>query len=650
MRPDEAGFRADINGLRAVAVIAVMLFHFRVAGFSGGFVGVDAFFVISGYLMTRIILGPLAQDRFSVFGFYLARARRIFPALAALSALLLVYGWLNLSPMDYKQLAKHAGASLLFISNHTYWKESGYFDADAHEKWLLHTWSLSVEWQFYLLYPLLIVTVHRLVRRPAGVTAALWAIFLASLAWSAWLAFANPSKAFFLLPTRAWEMLAGGLIHVHRDISSRLACKLRWREPVGLAAILAASLLLTPDTPWPGIAALLPVTGAALIILDSGGRTLLLRSAAIQGIGRWSYSIYLWHWPIVVWLHQSQSLQDGARVAAGMAASILLGWLSFRLVENPARRLVNRFRLAPALALSGAMVLAPFTVAAIFHYQSERVTALRFKGHPRLTEANAIAAVETRYSKEQFYVTLYRVDQHCLLEITMGPERFAQACGGDRPRIALWGDSHAAHLWPGLNRISATNSVAQWTASGCAPLLGMESRLTPHCRAINDWTLAKLREQRPDVVILAAAWFRIEDDRIRQGLEATLSALHADSGWKPLVIVVGSVPIWHKTLPRILASDILGGDGSARSRNGLDQEAFRKDKLVSERADGRAIFFSPLAALCDDQGCLRYLGTGSAIIPSAYDYGHLTEEGSLFIANYLVRTMRDKRLHATNSN
>jgi len=184
MRPDAADFRADINGLRAVAVLAVVLYHFGVAGFSGGFVGVDVFFVISGYLMSRIILAPLAEQRFSVLRFYLARARRIFPALAVLGALLLAYGWFALSPMDYKLLAKHAGASLLFFSNQVYWKESGYFDADAHEKWLLHTWSLSVEWQFYLLYPLLIVAVHRLFRRPGGVAGALGAVFLASLAGS----------------------------------------------------------------------------------------------------------------------------------------------------------------------------------------------------------------------------------------------------------------------------------------------------------------------------------------------------------------------------------------------------------------------------------------------------------------------------------
>ncbi len=636
MRPDATDFRADINGLRAVAVLAVVLYHFGVAGFSGGFVGVDVFFVISGYLMTRIILGPLAAARFSVFGFYLARARRIFPALAALCALLMLFGWFTLSPMDYKLLAKHAGASLLFLSNQVYWKESGYFDADAHEKWLLHTWSLSVEWQFYLLYPLLIVAVHRLFRRQGGIAGALWAVFLASLAWSAWLAFANPSKAFFLLPTRAWEMLAGGLIYVHQDACNRLARGRRWLEPAGLAAILAASLLLTADTPWPGLAALLPVGGAMLVILDSGGRTRLLGSAAIQGIGRWSYSIYLWHWPVVVWLYQSQSGQDGVWIAAGMAASILLGWLSFRLVEIPARGFISRFSLAPALAACAAMVLAPFAVAAAFHYQSERVTALRFKDHPRLSEVNAIAAVESRYAKERYYETLYRVDRHCLLEITMGPESFAKDCGGKRSGIVLWGDSHAAHLWPGLSRHTPPGSIAQWTASGCAPLLGMEMWRTRHCRAVNDWVLDKLRELRPEVVVLAAAWFRADDDTIRRGLEATLSALQADPGWNPQVIVVGSVPIWHKTLPRLLASDILGGEGGAYSQRGLDPEGSRKDKLIGGLVGNRAVFFSPFEEFCGREGCLRYLSSGDSIVPFAYDYGHLTEEASSLIASRLL--------------
>jgi peptidoglycan/LPS O-acetylase OafA/YrhL len=640
MRPDAADFRGDINGLRAVAVIAVVLFHFGVAGFSGGFVGVDVFFVISGYLMTRIILGPLAEARFSVLRFYLARARRIFPALAALCALLLLYGWFSLSPMDYKLLAKHAGASLLFLSNQVYWKESGYFDADAHEKWLLHTWSLSVEWQFYLLYPLLIVAAHRLFRRPAGVAGALWAVFLASLAWSAWLAFANPSKAFFLLPTRAWEMLAGGLIFMHQDTCNRLAQGRRWLEPAGLAAILAASLLLTPDTPWPGLAALLPVAGAALVILDSGGRTMLLGGAALQGIGRWSYSIYLWHWPIVVWLHQSQSRQDGAWIAAGMAASIMIGWLSFRLVENPARRFINRFRLAPALAASAAMVLLPFAVAAVFHYQSERLTTLRFKDHPRLADVRALEVFQARYFNE-LYKPLYR-EGSCFMTPEKSHDGFAPECAGARTRIVLWGDSHAAHLWPGLKAAAEPGSAAQWTASGCPPFLNEEFAKRPHCRAINDWVLRKVLEMRPQVLILAGAWVKHDEATIRRGLAETLSRLHADPAWHPRIVLVGSVPAWRKPLPRLLASDFLSGDERMRSPNDLDRDMSRRDALVRQLAGTRAEFFSPIFVACNNEGCLRYIEKDGARLPFAFDYGHLIEESSVLVMAALFRQLGEK--------
>lgn len=639
MRPDAADFRADINGLRAVAVLAVVLYHFGVAGFSGGFVGVDVFFVISGYLMTRIILAPLAEQRFSVLRFYLARARRIFPALAVLGALLLAYGWFALSPMDYKLLAKHAGASLLFFSNQVYWKESGYFDADAHEKWLLHTWSLSVEWQFYLLYPLLIVAVHRLFRRPVGVAGALWAVFLASLAWSAWLAFANPSKAFFLLPTRAWEMLAGGLIYVHQDACNRLARGRGWLEPAGLAAILAASLLLTADTPWPGLAALLPVGGAMLVILDSGGRTRLLGAAAIQGIGRWSYSIYLWHWPVVVWLYQSQSGQDGVWIAARMAASILLGWLSFRLVEIPARGFVSRFRLAPALAACAAMVLAPFAVAAAFHYQSERVTALRFKDHPRLAEVRELEALQARYFGE-LYKPLYR-EGSCFLVPERSHDSFAPECAGERTRIVLWGDSHAAHLWPGLKAAAEPGTAAQWTASGCPPFLNEAFAKRPHCRDINDWVLRKVLETRPQVLILAGAWVKHDEATIRRGLAETLARLQADPSWRPRIVLVGSVPAWRKPLPRLLASDFLSGDERQRSPNALDRDMSRRDTLIRELAGNRAEFFSPIAVACNDEGCLRYLEKDGARLPFAFDYGHMIEESSVMVVAALFRQLSD---------
>lgn len=208
-------FRPDINGLRAWAVVPVVLFHFGVVGFSGGFVGVDVFFVISGFLMTGIIVPALtgsAPAPFSVWRFYLARALRIWPALMAICAVLLLLGWFGLTSLEYESLAKHVKSSLLFCSNHVYWREAGYFDADAHEKWLLHTWSLSVEWQFYLILPLVLMLIWRVTRSQHALHAALWGGLLVSFGASLWLLSVKPAFAFYGLPSRAWEMLSGGVV------------------------------------------------------------------------------------------------------------------------------------------------------------------------------------------------------------------------------------------------------------------------------------------------------------------------------------------------------------------------------------------------------------------------------------------------------
>lgn len=639
-------FRQDINGLRAVAVLAVMLFHFGVPGFTGGFVGVDVFFVISGFLMTRIILSSSPLDWRAVLRFYLARARRIFPALVALVAILLVYGWFKTSPIDYKLLAKHAAASLLFLSNQVYLKESGYFDADAHEKWLLHTWSLSVEWQFYLLYPVLILLILRLSGRHTILKYALWALFLSSLAYSSYLAFANPAKAFFMLPTRIWEMLAGGLIFVHQDSCNKLlAPGRRWQELIGLAAILAASMLFSADSAWPGLNALLPVAGAVLVIAHGGGQTRLLGGALTQGIGRWSYSVYLWHWPIVVWLYQYQPTRDMATLMAGIAMAVLLGWISFRLVEIPARRLISRWHLSPALAACLTLVLLPFSVSALLHFKSDQLTALRFKDNPRLADVKALAEFQARYFNE-LYKPLYR-EGTCFMTPEKSFDGFSPDCASQPVKIVLWGDSHAAHLWPGLKAATLPGSAAQWTASGCPPLIGENFAKRPHCRAINDWVLQKLRDIQPQVIVMAAAWVKHDEPTIRRGLAATLAQLRPiPGGWNPKIIVVGSVPAWRKPLPKLLASDFLAGDERVRSPNDLDPDMSRRDSLIRELTEGQAKFFSPVATACDNLGCIRYMVKNGVQIPFAFDYGHLVEESSTFLVHAMFEQLHLDNLQA----
>ena len=330
-------FRQDINGLRAWAVMAVVLYHFGVTGISGGFAGVDVFFVISGYLMCGIISSGIERGEFSVWRFYLARARRIFPALIVLCMVALVFGWFFLMPEEYKLLGKHARESLTFSSNLRYFEESGYFDVASQEKWLLHTWSLSVEWQFYLILPLVLMLVGKLLPGRRAITTVLGVFFVVSLGLCLWRTSVAPSEAFYMLQTRAWEMLAGALVFMfgHRGLPDGLR---RALELAGFVLILATIVLLDKQSIWPGWRAILPVAGAALVLLAARGHSVWTANLPAQWLGTRSYSIYLWHWPLVVALAYLELLSDPLWIAVAIAVSLLLGHLSYVLIEIPARQ------------------------------------------------------------------------------------------------------------------------------------------------------------------------------------------------------------------------------------------------------------------------------------------------------------------------
>jgi peptidoglycan/LPS O-acetylase OafA/YrhL len=322
-------FRKDINGLRAIAVISVVLFHFNASWVPGGFAGVDVFFVISGFLMTGIILTGIEKENFSILKFYVARANRIIPALAVLCLVLLVFGWFYLTPVDYKALAKHAGSSIGFISNITYWRESGYFDASSHEKWLLHTWSLSAEWQFYIIYPLVLVAMRKfmLVKRMKAtllVGTVLGFIFcvIATYKW--------PDASYYLLPTRAWEMMIGGIAFLYPFTLTQRGKKLL--EWFGLTLIIASYFLISQDNPWPGYLAFFPVIGTFLIIQAHRNESFITNNIFSQKIGGWSYSIYLWHWPLVVVIYYFSL--NVMFTYLGIVLSVLLGYLSNRYIEK----------------------------------------------------------------------------------------------------------------------------------------------------------------------------------------------------------------------------------------------------------------------------------------------------------------------------
>jgi peptidoglycan/LPS O-acetylase OafA/YrhL len=337
------GFRADIEGLRALAIIPVVLFHVGLGGFTGGFVGVDVFFVISGFLITASLDNDIRRGVYSIANFYVRRIRRIFPAYVALICVVSLCAVALQLPADLKDYGTSMAATAVYVSNITFWQGSGdYFGVKSEFQPLLHTWSLAVEEQFYIVFPVLLALVARFGSR-AWTLAAVGLCFVASLALGIYMTQTAPVASFFLLPSRAWELLAGSLLALGVAGAPRRAAVAEVAGACGLVLIVAPILLYSAATPFPGLAAVPPVLGAALILYAGMGerRTLVGRMLSHPGLrffGLISYSLYLWHWPIIVFLRYVFLDLDLPLKLAVLPLSVAAATLSWRFVERPFRR------------------------------------------------------------------------------------------------------------------------------------------------------------------------------------------------------------------------------------------------------------------------------------------------------------------------
>lgn len=307
--------------------MAVVLFHFNPSWLAGGFVGVDIFFVISGFLMTKIICEGLDKGTFSLIKFYVARINRIIPSLSLLCLVLLFLGWFFLVPSDYRQLGKYVKSSLTFLSNMSYAHETGYFATSVYDKWLLHTWSLSVEWQFYMLYPLFLM----LMKKYISFKTLKWVIFHTAILGFIYSLIAVhywPQSAYFSLQTRVWEMLVGALAFLFPFEIKKKKCVVFF----ALCLVITSCIFVSKNALWPGWLASFPVFGAFLLIIANSRHNALLNNQLVQKMGQCSYSIYLWHWPIVVGLHYLSL--SGEWIVIGIFVSLILGWLNQRYVES----------------------------------------------------------------------------------------------------------------------------------------------------------------------------------------------------------------------------------------------------------------------------------------------------------------------------
>lgn len=487
----ESSFRHDINGLRALAVVAVVLYHFGVPGFDGGFVGVDVFFVISGLLMTGIVTRGLENQRFSVWDFYLARGRRIIPALLALCISLLVLGWFFLPVSDYKQLGSHVATSASFLSNMKYWLEAGYFDASSHEKWLLHTWSLAVEWQFYVALPLAMLVLWRFSSGRKTLTVALLSGFAVSIALCALYTPTKPTGTFFLLPTRAWEMLAGGLLYLLASPWQPNEKSAKFMELLGLTLIAACVFWFNPQMAWPGWGALVPVAGACLVMAAARQGSLWTGAPIAQWLGTRSYSLYLWHWPLVVALEYAQLQSSPAAVGSAIALTLILGHASYRWIETPTRLSLTRTSPKNNMLLMGsATVLVCGVGSAVFVCQ----------GLPgRLPPAIDVMSAEAKNSnprKEACHLFGGVVSPSC-------------EYGAGSLKAIVLGDSHGDAVMSAVadsafSTLGNDAMVMQWTYSACPILHGVKAvgNSNSQCGSFVDWALQKLKTISPKVPVI----------------------------------------------------------------------------------------------------------------------------------------------------
>ena len=498
--PGSLTYRPDIDGLRAVAVIPVVLYHFRAPGFGGGFVGVDIFFVISGFLITSLLFSELRAGEFSILRFYERRARRIFPALFAVIAASLAAGTAVFFPRDLLRLAESAAATALFVSNFDFWLQSGYFDVGADLKPLLHTWSLAVEEQFYVVFPALLYAMHT--RKRVSLLLLVSALAILSFGLSVWAVARYPSAAFYLAPYRTWELMLGAIL----ALGEFPGLKWPWVDDLlsvsGLLAIGWAVFGFTSQTPFPGPNALVPCLGTGALIFagkrDGGNVQRILASRPLVFVGLVSYSFYLWHWPVHVFanyvLGSSQSI--GLTVAL-ILLSFGLAVLSWRFIEQPFRRR-QQFSRRTTFQLGGLATATSLAIAGVLF--GVHGLPQRFSPDTRkvLAEADDIEP-----------------NRHDCFNRTVSDVQGGNICAiGDlsaaRSTFILWGDSHADALLPAVEAAARRfGRKGLFIGHGrCPPLIhiSLTDEPTERCAQLNDAALRLALGQNISLVILAARW------------------------------------------------------------------------------------------------------------------------------------------------
>ena len=671
-------YRPEIDGLRAIAVIAVILFHANFNAFRGGFIGVDIFFVISGYLITTILLNDLEAGNFSIAHFYERRARRILPALFLVMFACLPLAWFWLSPSDMRNFSQSLVAVTVFASNILFWRSSGYFDTATELKPLIHTWSLSIEEQYYLLFPLFLFFAWRLGKR--WIVGILAVVAILSLTFAQWYVNKNPSFTFYMLPTRAWELLIGAFVafyYSERNIKKHKYWASQLGSMLGFALIVYATFAFSSRTPFPSLYALVPSIGTALIIIFATSQTLmgkLLSKKPLLWIGLISYSAYLWHQPLFAFArhHTLEQTSQGVLAMLGVI-TLLLAYLTWKFVERPFRD-EHRFSRNQIILLSLICSLTFMTVGifglksngfienrqsinnsqVIFDFGTVNNTislqdhAVTTGEKPNQTsDINSKSAFlnyfENSLPNWHFFERLgipklfayecdfYDIDKYRSGNPTNIPvEKIDKSCytrNSNQDKVVfIWGDSHAQHLRPGLSEKLPKNwQVLQVASSGCDARLGAKTNPENYCEQSNWFAFESIKQSQPDVVIIGQNQGHNLNNML--SIANTLQQI----GIKK-VIFTGPTPHWNKDLPSIVIN--LWENTPNFTKIGLDLNVVKLDNEILNTFPNtkKTHYVSLINELCNESGCQIFIGNDKKLGITSWDYGHLTPVASVKVA------------------
>lgn len=656
-------YRPDIDGLRSIAILAVVLFHAFPDRLRGGYIGVDIFFVISGYLISGIIFRGLEREQFSLLDFYRHRVKRIFPSLITMLVTVCTFSWFFLLPEEFAQLGKHIFSSVFFFQNITLWNEAGYFDTTSELKPLMHLWSLAVEEQFYLFFPLIAIVARR---KRCNMLHVLVCAFLLSFVLNIVFVTHYPTAAFFLPHTRVWELLAGSLLaygqlacrgdlelantntgFLHRLVRALGAvCSIQWARnfvaATGFLLLLAGIFGLNKGKVFPGWWALAPVSGAVMVIAAGPqawvNRTLLASSVMVF-IGLISYPLYLWHWPFLSLAHVVGTETPSTLLSCLLvASSTVMAWLTYRFVELPLRFGLPKIKKEYAL-IGTMLILAGFGSLV----QANDGVATRFPNASRML---------TQPIDFKWYDFVRTGKCHLQDGDTLHHDSSCYEHG--HPSVVLWGDSHAASLYPGLHQLQIDNgfSLTQLTTAACPPFLGaaeFNPKARENCGKLNELVLTSLLQDPPDVLVLHSV-FQSEHqfiwptqtviNKVSETLNLVRSKLHGTK-----IVLIGPMPRWHESPQKtsflrwresLYNGTPLQGPGPLRQNATLLSEL--DNGLARVAQDKGVTYISALQVLCNTEGCISRVGE----IPEqfiAIDYGHLSKAGSEFFAHKISQTL-----------